>query len=351
MTGLVARSLAAPLSLALLATVALCSGAGAQGLIVSGYGDIEWALQDRGDEGWKHAFDNHHLNLILLGAIAEDLLVGVEVEYEHAGGEIALEYAYIGYAGFENVRLAGGKFIVPFNRWNKDVHPTWISKMPGRPLTYENVFPATYSDVGVWASGALPVGGGSRVVWDAYIVNGLEGEADATSFRGLRDNDREQPRRGNDKAIGARLGLELAEGLGLGASAYSGEYAENEATEGGLRISFFGADIDYHLNGLELRGEFVSANQEVTTGSDSNNRTGFYAQAAYEVVDRFEPVARYSWVNFEEDNADTSELGIGFSYYVGSSSAVRLAYFFNFEQHEEFETDNDRLIGQFVIAF
>ncbi len=338
------------LVLGLLAAVVSTGRLHAQGLIVSGYGDIEWTLEDRGEEdGWRHAFDNHHINLILLGAILDDLLVGVEVEYEHAGEEIVLEYGYLAYTGIKGLRIAGGKFIIPFNKWNKDIHPTWMSRMPGRPLTYVNVFPSTYSDVGVWLSGGAPVGGGSRVVYDAYIVNGLEGDPDATSFRGLRDNDRERPRRGNNKAVGGRLGVELAAGLGLGVSAYTGDYAEDE-NENGLGITFFGADIDYSRNNLDLRAEFVTANQDLTVPG-RNKRTGFYAQAAYE-INRFEPVVRYSWVDFEEDSGDTSELGIGFSYYVGSSSAFRLAYFINTERHgTDFKRDNNKLMSQFVIAF
>jgi len=324
----------------------------AQGLIVTGYGDIEWSAQDTETDGFKHAFDNHHFNLILLGSIADDVIVGAEVEYEHAGDETALEYGYVGYTGIKNLRLIGGKFILPFNRYNKDLHPTWISRMPGRPLVYGNVFPATYNDVGVWASGAFPMASGSRVVWDGYVVNGLEGAPDETNFRDLRDNVDEGDRKSNNKAVGGRLGLELVQGLGLGVSGYTGEYAANDATGEGLGITFFGADADYHNKGLELRGEFVSASQELTTGSDNNNRKGFYAQAAYE-VNQFEPVLRYSWVDFEEDNdpGDKSELGVGMNYYLGPAAAIRLAYFFNIERHDEFKTDNNKLIGQFVIVF
>jgi hypothetical protein len=35
------------------------------------------------------------------------------VEYEHAGEEIALEYAYFGYTGIKNLRILAGKFIAP----------------------------------------------------------------------------------------------------------------------------------------------------------------------------------------------------------------------------------------------
>ncbi len=323
----------------------------AQGLILTGYGDLEWRAIDNGGEGWKNSFNNHHFNLIALGSITEDLIVGGEVEFEDSGAEIGLEYAYIGYTGIKNLRLMAGKFIIPFNRWNKDLHPTWINKLPGKPLVYESVFPTTYNDTGLWASAALPVGTGSRATLDAYVVNGLEGSADEADFVSLVGANPEELVNVNNKAVGGRLGLELAQGLGLGFSGYTGAYADDEATGSGLQISFFGADADYHNEGLELRAEFVAASQEITTG-DNNNRKGFYGQAAYE-IDKFEPVLRYSWVDFEGDNdpGDTSELGFGLSYYVGSSSALRLAYFINTERHDEFKTDNNKVIGQFVVAF
>lgn len=337
--------------------LALTGNLRAQGLKVTGYGDLEWTLQQTGDpeDEWHHFFDNHHINLILLGWITDDLQVGVEVEYEHAGEEFALEYGYLVYKGIRNLRLVGGKFIIPFNRWNKDVHPTWISKMPGRPLVYSNVFPSTYSDVGLWATGAAPLANGSRLVWDAYVVNGLKGDPDASSFRGLRDNDREKPDRDDNKAVGGRLGVELAQGLGIGGSVYSGNYARDSLTADGLRLTFVGGDIDYHWRELELRGEVVHARQDLSGGEDAT-RTGFYAQLAYllsgasEALANLEPVVRYSWVNFEDEASDTQELGIGLSYYVSASSAVRAAWFFNLEK-EGFKKDNNKFMAQFTIAF
>ncbi|MFQ5890317.1 MAG: hypothetical protein ACE5JR_09735 [Gemmatimonadota bacterium] len=323
----------------------------AQGLKVTGYGDLEWTLQRQDDpeDKYHNFFDNHHINLILLGWIVDDVTVGAEVEYEHAGEEIALEYGYLAYTGIRNLRLAAGKFIIPFNRWNKDLHPTWVSKMPGRPLVYSNVFPSTYSDVGVWATGGLSIGIGNRFTYDLYVVNGLEGDPDASSFRGLRGNDREKQFKDDNKAVGGRLGVELASGLGLGFSGYTGEYAPD------LQMSFVGGDIDYRLEELELRAEVVHARQDLTTG-DTNERTGFYAQAAYglgavsEGLANLEPVVRFSWVNFEGDASDTSELGVGFSYYLSASASVRFAWFFNMEQ-EAFEKKNDKLMSQFNVVF
>ena len=143
-----------------------------------------------GQDGSDFFFDNHHFKFVALGDIYGDVFAGAEVEYEHAGEEIALEYGYLGYAGIRNLRIIAGKFIVPFGRFNKDLHPTWINRMVDRPHGFSNVFPNTYSDVGIWVSGALPLGSANRVVYDAFVVNGLMGP-DGSDIRGMRGNDRE----------------------------------------------------------------------------------------------------------------------------------------------------------------
>lgn len=338
--------------------IGLAGEAPGQGLKVSGYGDLEWTLQQTGDPDneWHHFFDNHHINLVLVGWIVDDLQVGVEVEYEHAGEEIALEYGYLAYTGIRNVRLIGGKFIIPFNRWNKDLHPTWISKMPGRPPVYSNVFPSTYSDVGVWVTGGLPVANRSRVTFDAYVVNGLKGDPDETNWRDLRGNDRERPDMDNNKALGGRLGVELPQGIAVGASVYRGKYAADPVTDDNLNMTFLGGDFDLIWRGIDLRGEVVYATQQ-TTGDDTN-RWGFYGQVAYNLAEAgatgfladVEPVVRFTVADFAGDASDTKELGIGASYYVSASAALRIAYFLVSED-EGFKQDNNRLMTQFAVVF
>ncbi len=349
-------------ALALVAVVAFAGNLRAQGLKIFGYGDLEWSYEQTGDpnDEWHQFFDNHHFNLVLVGWIMGDVQASAEVEYEHAGDEISLEYGYVAYTGLRNVRLVGGKFIIPFNRFNRDLHPTWINKIPGRPLVYENVFPTTYSDVGIWASGGLPLARGARVVYDAYVVNGLAGAPDELNFRDLRENDRDKPADDN-KAVGGRLGIELPAGLGIGASVYTGGYAKDPATDERLDVTFLGADADYHWQGLELRGEFAYARQELTGNVDAD-RAGFYAQAAYQLVkaegplSRFEPVVRYSLVRFDdapygfaEGELDREELVVGLNYYLAPSAAVRVAYFFNTERADKVK--NNKLVTQFSVGF
>ncbi len=333
------------IAVAVLMAIASSDDARAQGLKVVGYADVEWTMQQTGDptDEWHHFFDNHHFNLVAVGWIIDDLLAAAEVEYEHAGEEIILEYGFLAYTGIRNVRIVGGKFIVPFNRFNRDLHPSWINKVPGRPQPYDDVFPATYSDVGLMVSGGAPIGGGSRIVYDAYAVNGLAGDPDEDDWRALRGNDRDRPLDDN-KALGGRLGLEMAQGLGIGASAYTGKYADD------LRITFLGGDVDYRWRELELRGELVYAMQDRTTADI--DRLGAYAQAAYllsgvsETLARFEPVVRWSLLDRSDENlGDDQDLGIGLNYYLSASSSVRAFWFF------VEGSQNDRLVTQWNIVF
>lgn len=321
----------------------------AQGLTVTGYADVELWFEKLGSDNTEVYFDNHHVNLILLGKINGSLYAAVEVEYEHAGEEIALEYGYFGYTGIKDVRILGGKFIVPFGRFNKDIHPTPINKTPFRPYGFDDILPQTYNDVGLWVSMAKPAGQDNRVVVDAFVVNGLLGD-DGGGIRGMRDNDRERADYGRDdnKSVGGRLGFEMPfVGLDFGASIYTGKYAQTEAGEA-LQLTLWGFDAAFRKRGFELRGEIVGADQEATGGSLT--KTGGYVQAAYMIRGRFEPVVRFSTKNMPAENNDRSRLEFGASYVVSPASTVRLVYGANMEK-SGFKQDNNALALQFNVLF
>jgi len=317
----------------------------AQGLTVTGYADFEAWVEDIGSDDKAFYFDNHHFNLILVGEVTENLFAAFEVEYEHGGEEIAMEYGYFGYTGFTDVSILAGKFIVPFGRFNKDLHPTTMNKVPDRPHGFRDILPQTYNDVGLWVTGAKAMGDDNRVVFDVYVVNGLAG-ADGGGIRGMRDNNEDVD---DDKALGGRLGFEAPfTGFDLGASVYSGRYAE-AATGESLRLTMLGLDGSYQWNGLVLRGEVIRAMQDATGGDLT--KTGGYAQASY-LLDNgiVEPVVRFSTRDMPGDGLDQSRVSAGVSLYLSASSSVRLAYSVNTEK-SGFESDNDTFVAQFNIIF
>lgn len=131
-----------------IAVVALPGAAHAQGLMVTGYADFASYSEEQTEGGRSSYFDAGHFNLVFLGQIYGDLFAAAELEYENAGVEANFEYGYLGYTGFKDVRIMAGKFLIPFGRFNKDIHASWINKMVGPPLGYGEVLPAGYSDVG-----------------------------------------------------------------------------------------------------------------------------------------------------------------------------------------------------------
>lgn len=321
----------------------------AQSLMLTGYADFEAMLNNPAGEGdSQFYFDNHHFNLVGMGQIYGGLFAAAEVEYEHAGEEIALEYGYIGYTGIKNLRIMAGKFIVPFGRFNKDLHPSWINKMVDRPHGFKNILPQTYSDVGIWVSGVGPLSNGTSFVYDAFVLNGLLG-SDGGDIRGMRDNDREkrEGERDKNKALGGRIGLELApQGFDIGGSVYYGNYSDVADTD--LKLFMVGADAAFRKAGFEIRGEVIHANQEATEGD--LKKTGGYVQAAYLVRPQIEPVVRFSARNMPGDNQDQKRLSFGINVYVAASSAVRLNYHVNIEK-SDFEKDNDVVALQFNVSF
>ena len=321
--------------------VGLPTPANAQGLMVTGYADLEFVVGNIGsDAGSEVFFDNHHFNLILIGEIFKNMVVAGEVEYEHAGAEIKLEYGYFGYTGIRNTRIMAGKFIIPFGRFNKDLHPTIINKIPDRPHGFKNILPQTYADVGLWVNGAWPLGvNGTRFVYDAFVVNGLMGD-NGGDIRDFRGNDREKRTglRDKNKAVGGRVGLDFAVmGLDFGGSIYNGN-SSNDETLDNLTLTLFGFDAAYRIGALELRAEVVSASQDTVDvsgatpgGRGSLTKTGGYGQAAYR-IQKWEPVVRFSTRNMPGEAQDETRYSVGISFYLTPASSVRGAYSVNKEK-------------------
>lgn len=322
----------APLALAALLAVP----AAGQGLIVTGYANMEYRNQQRGPA----TFDAHNLNLIVIGKLRGDLFAAGEIEYEHGGDEIALEYAYLVFTRWRYVNIVAGKFIVPFGTFNVN-HPAWINKVPGRPFGFDRVLPATYNDVGVMVRGGLPAGYLSRITYDVWAVNGLAG-ADGGDLRGMRDNNEDVDR---GKFVGGRLAYVARMGLDIGGSVHTGKYdAANNLT-----VTLFGADARYEIKGLEIRGEFVQANQDATAG-DLEKR-GYYAQVAYLVVSTVEPTIRFSQMDFPgASNRDLREISVGVSIYPSDFAALRLFGRINKERSVT-EVDNNEFIAQLTVGF
>lgn len=315
----------------------------AQGLIVSGYASQEFEWSQKDPTGSKNTFDAQNFNLIVLGQLGGDVFAAAEVEYEHAGEEIAFEYGYLAFTRWPFANIVAGKFLVPFGRFNADLHPAWINKIPGRPLPNNAILPVGYGDVGLMVRGAAAAGVAGRFTYDVWGVNGLAGDPGA-GIRGMRDNFEDVD---NNVALGTRLGFVSRLGFDVGASAYNGIY--NDSLDLNLRI--LGVDARYGRGPFELRGEWMSALQDTSSTGDVT-KSGFYLLGSYAVIRTVEAAVRYSQVDFPAESGDQARISVGVNLYPSDAAAFRFAYNIDRETGTGVtQVRNNSFIAQFTVSF
>lgn len=328
--------------------------------IVTGYLDWTYIWSQEEDTTSIGTFDLFHFNPIFLFQIEDKLMAEAEIEYEHGGDEIILEYAQLDYFLHDYVTITGGKFLIPFGVFNNKLHPSWISKVPGRPLADNHVVPVDWSEAGVMASGGIPISGYSKINYAVYMANGLGGEEGA-DIRDLRKEKSDEDLVNNNKSVGGRLGIVPIKEIEIGASAYTDKY--DEATSPKLSLNLFGVDAEFHHKDFfELRGEFNQADQEVTDTSATDSvgfkvKRGYYAQAALklsplevDLLNSVELAVRFSGQDFGGEAADKWEVSPGVNYYVTNTGIIRLFYRFNLEK-KAYKVKDNQIIFQFAMGF
>jgi hypothetical protein len=317
-------------------------------LFVSGYANSEFTWAQTDPSGHVNTFDAHNFNLILLGQLRGDVFAAAEIEYEHGGEEIEFEYGYLAFTRWASANIVAGKFLVPFGRFNADLHPAWINKIPGRPLPNDAIVPVGWSEVGAMVRGAAPTGTSGRITYDVWALNGLAGDPGG-SIRAMRDNVVDV---NNNIALGGRLGFVSRLGFDAGASVYNGVYCDSacSGTET-LTLRIIGADASDRRGPFEVRGEGMSATQD-TSAADNVTKSGLYVLASYAVRPTLELAARYSQVDFPTPAGDRGRISLGVNLYPSDAAALRFAYNINSETGSGVtKVKNDSFIVQFTVGF
>lgn len=132
--------------------------------------------------------------------------------------------------------------------------------------------------------------------------------ADGGDIRSMRQNNRDN--NNSDKAVGGRIGYRPFKELEIGVSYYTGAYT----IDGKQNLSIMDVDAEYKKRKLTARGEFVQAWQE--TSGPNLKKNGFYAETAYRINSKFEPVIRYDQANLDDGTGhDIKRSTIGLIYY------------------------------------
>jgi len=233
----------------------------------SGYGDFVAEVIPRKKE---LTFDATHFNPVFGVRMSDTLSGELELEVEHGGAEINIEYAMADWApsGSRAFVIRVGKFLVPIGRFNEQLHPSFRWPQINRPLMMNEVIPVEWSDVGIQARGQVKSG---AVAFDysVFAVNGLgehpgtdmtevDEESEGGGFiRGLRSNSLDS---NTDKGLGARAALTSGAGhdaVSLGLSGYTGRVSALGDTAGAERLTIIDVDLQARQGGLVINGELA----------------------------------------------------------------------------------------------
>ena len=107
----------------------------------------------------------------------------------------------------KNMTVRAGKFLLPFGTFMERLHPSWINRLPTKPLGFGHDGIAPSSGIGVEFRGAFDLGK-SKLNYSLYSTNGprlKDGsdepeEAGMLQFSNFEDNNL-------NKSFGGRIGI------------------------------------------------------------------------------------------------------------------------------------------------
>lgn len=290
-----------------------------QGLSIGGYGEILYQKFDDERDNGSASGRNDQFDLLrgilYFGYKWNDrFLFNTEVEYEHAGEQVSLEFAYLDYLWRPEANFRGGLVLVPMGFIN-ELHEPTVFLGANRPQIERVIIPSTWRENGVGLFGEA-----GPVSYRTYIVNGFDAAGFAAGgLRNGRQNGSEA--KAEDLAWVGRLDFTGVPGLLVGGSAYVGNAGQDlDAPTGPVDVStqILEGHLEWRWRGLELRALGVQAElDDVTalnaalgfTGNQSvgERLTGHYLQLGYDVLAGREgesaliPYARWETYNTQDE--------------------------------------------------
>lgn len=335
--------------------------------MIRGYGHTGFNYQ-KSDGVNESSFVGSAFSPIFLFKHSDRLMFEAELEFELENNnlEIGLEYADVMYVLNKNMTVRAGKFLLPFGTFMERLHPSWINRLPTRPLGFGHDGITPSSGIGVELRGAFDLGK-SKLNYSIYGVNGprlKDGtgvepeEAGLLQFQNFEDNN-------ISKAVGGRIGLlPFADSsTEIGFSAYSsGDIGDKDSDYEDIGAFLYAIDFSFvkqiqELSGIiDIKGQFNKSNvdtafyteihdedeeddhkmEEGELYSFDNQSDSFYAQLSYrptmansDFVKNLEFVGRYSNFNAPEESLweeKSTQYAFGINYWISWRSVIKLSY-------------------------
>src|SRR5687767_4824586 len=152
---------------------------------IGGYAEAHARWQEVEGLQDEAGFEAKRFNLFTSTRVSDFVRIGAELEVEDGGEEIKLEYAAIDLLFSPSFALRGGMLLAPLGKFNL-AHDSPLNEFTDRPLVSTEIIGVALSEPGFGALGQFGVGGGGRVTYELYAVNGFH-EGVTEESPGTRD--------------------------------------------------------------------------------------------------------------------------------------------------------------------
>ncbi len=298
------------------------------GLSIGGYGENRIrTFHNTGDDDRDNNYDQLRAVLYIGYKFNENWVLNSEIEYEHGGREVGIEFLTIDYIWRDELNFRAGNLLVPMGFVNEIHEPTFFFGAE-RPEVERVILPSTWNEngAGIWGNIA------DRIEYRAYAINGFDGqEFTSSGLRAGRQGGAEAL--ANDFAFVARVDVDVVQGMTVGGSVYTGQSGQEQTSDAtgadrnvpDAQTTIYELHVQYKGHGASLRGLWTEAFIDEAgrlsrvlakdpTASVAQQMRGWYLEAAYDILPLFMESTRASvepFFRFEryDTQRDVSDLG------------------------------------------
>lgn len=320
---------------------------------LAGYASVDYVDPQTGNSSFTGVTFNPIFHYSYKDWLLLDAEIGTQLSSE-GETETSLEYMTANLVLNDSMILVAGRFLSPIGMFRRNIHPSWVNKLPSAPIGFDHGQAVPLADVGLQLTGGIALGA-TRANYAIYTANGPMLELNAagdeieeigTEGQGSDMND--------DKVIGGRVGWlplpRLEVGVSFATGKASGEGALGET--GNRDYDVVDVDFSWQVAGFDLRGEYTKTElgEGPAAGIDPAEKewTAWYTQAAYRLPGtNWEAVLRYGGYE-PPTGVETRQWTPGINYLFAAHVIAKLAYEFNDTDGVE---DDDRLLLQIAYGF
>ncbi|NIR50127.1 hypothetical protein GWO43_16610 [candidate division KSB1 bacterium] len=347
-------------------------------IAIGGYAEMNSNFER--EEGIEEglSFEARRFNIFLYSSISDQVKLTSELEFEHGTEEINLETALVDVLFHTAINLRAGILLSPIGRFNI-AHDSPRYDIIDRPLVSTEIIPATLSEVGIGAFGALYPTPFDRVTYELYLVNGLSagvvgGSGEGTRIPAGKSAEAFEEDNNGSPALTGRLAINPRFGGEIGLSFHTGNYnnfkAEGDIVDERRRLTLAAFDVEYRARRVTFRGEAAIAYIDVPESLDEtfgDQQQGLYAEVGYTFLKRpllnlpestLTFVTRYDYIDLnvgerastgENIGDSTHRVTAGLSFRPTADTSIRLSYAHNW-LNDQFNNLTKSINIQFGIA-